>query len=1181
MGRVLAFCVAVVVTFLLVTPTAFAQEEAPLVHERSVDFQRVVEPGKEVAYPFRIHIDGKASNPKHSIPAPIIDGRVKDPCWAKAYTFMLGSDMPNSTTSRPTRVRVCSDDKNLYIAFECRASELSRYPRSRPYEETLTSEAVMVSIRPRMDSDETFMFAISPNSATYDWRLSKGKSWSGTWRSKSRRRANAWDAEIAIPFADLGIDEPGANGPLGCNFRRRVAASGERCSWVPTLNTPANADLWGHLFFGSRVKYRGLKVAPQVRLYPERFVFDSALSVLRATLRVRSGSAGLADAKVRITRLIEGADEEEGDLPASRRWVSPLVEERCILDLNVLDLPVGETQLAVEVLDAADGVIAKDLIRLTKSNAVPVTPGGKLTVLVPAHPVQGATVKRWPITTGVALPKGALRTIGAARLLAPGGKETPLQTSARAFWPDGSIKWLGLDFCADITPIAKGKPGVRSYTLEYGPKVKRMAYTGFVRQRPNRPFDSKMGVWSVNSARGKVLFSINSTRFTGVEQAWVDVDGNERYDWVEQIIYGSRSAVGPELVDSDGNVYAFPADKRVRVRLEEWNELRLVFRGEGPLVLRQAARGNRDAPKEIGRCVMRITAYADQWFVRVESTFILSREGATKVISSFGVRNQLDFRDKYHVSFGTEKGYRKAVRDTGNTYLMWLDPDRYVLRGSRGKDALRLLGAKAAHWAAADIGNRGVAICIRDMRHLFPKSFELGVKGQFITHFWPPHKDGLRVPLVNVDGETSGGLGFVHTGEKLNLRVPSVYSTGLRNPGSTENAAIARSMKRSDATGMALTHDMLYIFFRGKINPKDITETSKAFDLSPHAIQDRDSLARSGVIPEMLSPARAKTAIAMAKALLKRENRSLEEGEFNFGNMHRNWLEEEKRWSMAERWVGTAADVPGALWTLYLQTGDPDIYRLARRNLRHILAIQTCHAGDRTQMVHADPQRRKIPGGFADMQTPVHWQGVSNINNRHVRLKSLALAWNLAGDRNARAMIMLWAKSARGSSGVPIGGLDGAVFIDNLWAVLQMEHDAQLLERLGRCADYVARQPWEIEPTSTWNGGLRAYAAMRGDERVMEPLRALAKNPKALERARDEFALIGLLRDQYAATNNPAVKAEIERGLEEYELNLMPLLKGEGGDDELLRWKNFAAYVFGAGDPVPPSVVKPAAPKAQ
>jgi len=70
-------------------------------------------------------------------------------------------------------------------------------------------------------------------------------------------------------------------------------------------------------------------------------------------------------------------------------------------------------------------------------------------------------VRDWPVTSGVPFPKGALGSARNVRLL--DGK--PLQTTVTARWPDGSVKWLLLDF--------RHTGGTAAYTLEFGPQISR------------------------------------------------------------------------------------------------------------------------------------------------------------------------------------------------------------------------------------------------------------------------------------------------------------------------------------------------------------------------------------------------------------------------------------------------------------------------------------------------------------------------------------------------------------------------------------------------------------------------------------------------------------------------------------------------------------------------------------
>ena len=51
-----------------------------------------------------------------------------------------------------------------------------------------------------------------------------------------------------------------------------------------------------------------------------------------------------------------------------------------------------------------------------------------------------------PVTTGVPFAPGVLAKGAPLALLDAKGKEVPLQTRVLAHWPDGSVKWVLLDF---------------------------------------------------------------------------------------------------------------------------------------------------------------------------------------------------------------------------------------------------------------------------------------------------------------------------------------------------------------------------------------------------------------------------------------------------------------------------------------------------------------------------------------------------------------------------------------------------------------------------------------------------------------------------------------------------------------------------------------------------------------
>src|SRR5437867_5346273 len=84
---------------------------------------------------------------------------------------------------------------------------------------------------------------------------------------------------------------------------------------------------------------------------------------------------------------------------------------------------------------------------------------------VPLALEESAGVARhaWPASASVPLRRGRVQSPDKLWLAAPGGRAAPLQARALERWPDGSVRWLLLDFLADV-PAGK----VATFTLRDG-----------------------------------------------------------------------------------------------------------------------------------------------------------------------------------------------------------------------------------------------------------------------------------------------------------------------------------------------------------------------------------------------------------------------------------------------------------------------------------------------------------------------------------------------------------------------------------------------------------------------------------------------------------------------------------------------------------------------------------------
>lgn len=91
---------------------------------------------------------------------------------------------------------------------------------------------------------------------------------------------------------------------------------------------------------------------------------------------------------------------------------------------------------------------------------------------VPVRVVESAGVARTgaPASASVPIPVGMLRDPHGVWLAAPDGRPAPLQTQALERWPDGSVRWLLLDFLADVP-----RDGERTFSLRQGAAPKGAA----------------------------------------------------------------------------------------------------------------------------------------------------------------------------------------------------------------------------------------------------------------------------------------------------------------------------------------------------------------------------------------------------------------------------------------------------------------------------------------------------------------------------------------------------------------------------------------------------------------------------------------------------------------------------------------------------------------------------------
>ncbi|MCI0423282.1 MAG: hypothetical protein L0312_29340, partial [Acidobacteria bacterium] len=92
---------------------------------------------------------------------------------------------------------------------------------------------------------------------------------------------------------------------------------------------------------------------------------------------------------------------------------------------------------------------------------------------------QFAEGRNWPVRLGLPVPQGELASPEQVAVLNSEGTRIPSQNRSMATWPDGSVKWVHLDFRHDFSKNREGR-----YTAAYGNQVRSMPSSAAVRIQP-------------------------------------------------------------------------------------------------------------------------------------------------------------------------------------------------------------------------------------------------------------------------------------------------------------------------------------------------------------------------------------------------------------------------------------------------------------------------------------------------------------------------------------------------------------------------------------------------------------------------------------------------------------------------------------------------------------------------
>ena len=167
----------------------------------------------------------------------VIDGKLDDEAWKQsevATDFINWQPLAGATPSNATEVRLLYDNKALYIGAYMKASSRDEIKTELAERDNIGNTDwfgfVLDTYGNGNDGSE---FIVSATGVQFDAKISSNgedENWNEVWYSAVTITDDGWYAELKIPYFALRFPKA-KNQRWKINFMRRMAATGERCSF--------------------------------------------------------------------------------------------------------------------------------------------------------------------------------------------------------------------------------------------------------------------------------------------------------------------------------------------------------------------------------------------------------------------------------------------------------------------------------------------------------------------------------------------------------------------------------------------------------------------------------------------------------------------------------------------------------------------------------------------------------------------------------------------------------------------------------------------------------------------------------------------------------------------------------------------------------------------------------------
>ncbi len=362
----------------------------------------------------------------------------------------------------------------------------------------------------------------------------------------------------------------------------------------------------------------------------------------------------------------------------------------------------------------------------------------------------GVDRQSFPLTVGLPFAPGDLSPDTELAVVDAAGKALPLQTRILERHDDASVRWLLLDYQADLPALEHA-----THALVAGRRSPEAPDGGAIRM-------TEQGDLLVVE-NGVLELQVDRARCRPLLRAW------HRGELV--------SEGGLEFLVSAGAPQDFAAhnDVTARFEIEEYGPLRLLMRWEGT----HRDDGEPDDPGRQGHFdfLVRMTVYAGARFVRVDHTFINRLDPDDTTVDRIVARLPLRLGSGLRHSFSATQGQVRALRTNGPGRL-----EQYSLIPYRIRDAREVIDEApvgAQGWADVSGAGHGVMVAGKWFWQNYPKA--IATFDDAISYELVPDR-GQPFPVVRGMAKTHTICFCFHAGRAESMALRDIGFSMQRQP---------------------------------------------------------------------------------------------------------------------------------------------------------------------------------------------------------------------------------------------------------------------------------------------------------------------------------------------------------------------------------------------------------------